>query len=101
MSDLPIARVLEALTAETHFQPAVLSRREYILPMSPMPIMPMLLRWSMVVCVMHAKLRGCGDSVQPMLVQESRGQGLRSEVEEKSAHGRALGVRRHLLPHIA
>jgi hypothetical protein len=32
----------------THFHPAVLRRREYILPMSPMPIMPMLRVCSMV-----------------------------------------------------
>ena len=70
--DLPIAKKLEApraLARGTHFQPAVLNRREYILPMSPMPIMPMLLRSSMLLNVLHANLRRCGEEVQPMLLQ--------------------------------
>ena len=51
---------------DTHFQPALLSRREYILPMSPIPIMPMLLLLSMVT-VVHAAVRGCRVGVQPMM----------------------------------
>jgi hypothetical protein len=54
----------------THFHPAVLRRREYILPMSPMPIMPMLRVCSMavvVIVVWHAALRVCRVGVQPMV----------------------------------
>ena len=66
--DLPIAKLSDAETVErdTHFQPAVLRRREYIFPMSPMPIMPMLLLFSMLT-VLHAVLRGCHVGVQPIV----------------------------------
>lgn len=67
--DLPIAEKLEAPSRGTHFQPAVLNRREYILPMSPMPIMPMLLPVCILSSVLHANLRGCDGGVQPMLLQ--------------------------------
>jgi hypothetical protein len=47
-----------AVARDTHFHPAVLRRREYIFPISPMPIIPTLLVFSMLCCVLHALLRG-------------------------------------------
>jgi hypothetical protein len=63
---LPFAKKRDAeLRARvTHFHPAVLRRREYILPMSPMPIMPMLWGCAMVsvLCARCSAWMSCRSS---------------------------------------